>query len=145
MNPVRSLARASGASPKDLGGATSYGMNKNQSKNLHRISRHKRIRAKIKGTAKVPRVSIFKSSRHIFAQFIDDTKGKTVLSSKVVSSVKSKIKGTKTEKAAGIGKILAEKAKEAGIKEAVFDRGGFKYHGRVKAFVEALRQGGLKI
>lgn len=120
-------------------------MDKNQHKNLHRISRHKRIRAKIKGTAKVPRVAIFKSNRHIFAQFIDDTKRKTLLSSKVVSSAKSKIKGTKTEKAVSIGKILAEKAKEAGIKEAVFDRGGFKYHGRVKAFVEALRQGGLKI
>ncbi len=120
-------------------------MDKNQSKNLHRISRHKRIRAKISGTAQIPRVSIFKSNKHIFAQFIDDIKRKTLLSTKVISSAKSKMKGTKTEKAAGIGKILAEKAKEAGIKEAVFDRGGFKYHGRVKAFVEGLRQGGIKI
>ena len=111
----------------------------------HRITRHKRVRAKIKGTAKIPRISVFKSSNHIFVQFIDDDRSKTILSSKVVSAKKSKIKGTKTEKAVAIGKILAKSASEMGIKEAVFDRGGFKYHGRIKALVEALRQGGIKI
>ena len=120
-------------------------MDKNKSKKLHRISRHKRVRGKIVGTANVPRVSVFKSSRNIFVQFIDDGNRKTILSNKVVSGKESKTKSSKTEKAAIIGKQLAEKAKEAGIKEAVLDRGGFKYHGRVKAIVEGLRQGGIKI
>ena len=112
---------------------------------MHRMSRHDRVRAKISGTTKVPRVSVFKSSKHIFVQFIDDDQRKTILSNKIVSAWKSKAKGTKTEKAGAIGKILAKKAQEAGIKEAVFDRGGFKYHGRIKALVESLRQGGIKI
>ena len=115
------------------------------SKQLHRISRHKRVRAKIIGTKDRPRISIFKSNRHVFVQFIDDETGKTLISSKIVSAGKSKIKGTKTDKAIEIGKILAEKAKAFGIKEAVFDRGGYKYHGRVKAIADGLRAGGLKM
>ena len=115
-----------------------------KSKQLHRISRHRRVRAKILGTKERPRVSVFKSSRHIFVQLIDDSSGKTILSSKIVSDTKSKIKGTKTDKAMVIGKVLAEKAKEAGIKEAVFDRGGYRYHGRVKALADGLRAGGIK-
>lgn len=111
--------------------------------NLYR--RHKRVRAKIKGTAERPRVSVFKSNKNIFVQFINDTQGKTILSSKVISAKKSKIKGTKMEKAAKIGEMLAEKAKELGIKKIVFDRGGFKYHGRVKAIAEGLKKGGVKI
>lgn len=113
-------------------------------KTLNRIRRHKRVRAKIIGTAERPRISVFKSNQHVFVQFIDDEIGKTILSSKVVSSKKSKIKGTKTEKALTIGKMLAEKAIEKGIKKVVFDRGGFKFHGRVKAVAEGLRSGGLK-
>ena len=112
---------------------------------MHRISRHKRVRAKISGTAKVPRIAIFKSNRNVFVQFIDDEKGKTILSSNIVSSKKSKAKGTKSDKAAEIGKALAQKAKEKGFVTAVLDRGGFKYHGRVKAVVDGLRQGGIKI
>ena len=106
--------------------------------------RHKRVRAKILGTKERPRVSVFKSNKHIFAQLVDDNSGKTIVSGKIVSSGKSKIKGNKTEKAAEIGKLLAEKAKAAGITEVVFDRGGYKYHGRVKALADGLRQGGLK-
>ncbi|MEK7076397.1 MAG: 50S ribosomal protein L18 [Patescibacteria group bacterium] len=118
---------------------------KPKAKRQHRLSRHKRVRAKITGTSKRPRVAVFKSNRHIFVQFIDDTTGKTILSSKIVSEKKSKMKGTKTAKANSIGEMLAEKAKEAGITEAVFDRGGFKFHGRVKAVAEGLRKGGIKI
>jgi large subunit ribosomal protein L18 len=114
------------------------------SKQQLRIRRHKRIRALIKGTSKRPRVSVFKSNRHIFIQVIDDESGKTLLSSKVVSGSKGKSKGTKSEKATEIGKMIAEKAKAAGINEIVFDRGGYKYHGRVKALADALRTGGLK-
>jgi|SRR3989344_2338925 len=116
-----------------------------QNKRLHRISRHKRVRARILGTAERPRVSVFKSNRHVFVQLIDDKSRETILSSKIVSGIKSKLKGTKIEKSEKVGEMLAEKAKEAGIKEAVFDRGGFKYHGRVKAIADGLRKGGLKI
>lgn len=114
-------------------------MNKQQ----HRISRHRRVRAKIFGTAQRPRVSVFKSNKHVFVQFIDDNANKTIISSKVVSDNKSEMKGNKIDKATKIGEMLAEKAKEAGIKEIIFDRGGFKYHGRVRAVAEGLRKGGL--
>ena len=114
-------------------------------KQLNRTRRHKRVRATIKGTAERPRVSVFKGNRHVFVQFIDDEAGKTVLSNKIVSDSKSKIKGTKTDKAIKIGEMLADKAKEAGISKAVFDRSGFKYHGRIKAVADGLRKGGLKM
>lgn len=113
-------------------------------KTQHRIRRHQRVRAKIKGTAERPRVSVFKSNQHVFVQVIDDNAGKTILSSKITSSSKSKIKDTKTELAGKIGEMLAEKIKAAGLSEIIFDRGGFKYHGRVKALAEGLRKGGIK-
>ena len=113
-------------------------------KQQHRLMRHKRVRARIVGTAQRPRVSVFKSNKHIFVQLIDDESGKTILSSKVVSAKKSKIKGNKNEKASEIGKIVAEKAKTTGIKEVIFDRGGYKYHGRIKAVADGLRAGGMK-
>ncbi|MDP3697427.1 MAG: 50S ribosomal protein L18 [Candidatus Taylorbacteria bacterium] len=116
----------------------------NTSKQLNRQRRHRRVRARIVGTKERPRVSVFKSNKHIFVQLIDDESRKTILSSKVVSAGKSKIKGNKSEKATEVGKIIAEKAKTAGINEVVFDRGGYKYHGRVKALADGLRAGGLK-
>ncbi len=121
------------------------GFMKVKSKQQHRIMRHKRVRAKIQGSAKRPRVSVFKSNRHVFVQFIDDVSGKTILSSKIISSKKSKMKGAKTVKANSIGEMLAEKAKELGIGEVVFDRGGFKFHGRVKAVADGLKKGGIKL
>lgn len=119
-------------------------MNKKQSKQLHRAMRHRRVRAKIIGTSERPRVSVFKSNRHIFVQFIDDVLGKTILSSKVVSKSKRKSKGDKTEISGKIGEMLADKAKETGIAEVVFDRGGHTYHGRIKALADGLRKGGIK-
>ena len=116
----------------------------NKSKQQHRISRHKRVRAKIVGTKERPRVSVFKSNNYVFVQFIDDNLNKTILSNKIISHKKTKIKGNKTDIAKKIGEMLAEKAKEIGIREAIFDRGGFKYHGRIKAIAEGLRKGGLK-
>jgi len=116
-----------------------------KTKQQNRQRRHRRVRAIIKGTNERPRVSVFKGNRHVFVQFIDDDLNKTVISSKIVSSSKGKIKGTKTEKALKIGETLAEQAKEAGIKEVVFDRSGFKYHGRIKAVADGLRKGGLKL
>ncbi len=113
-------------------------------KRQHRISRRGKVRAKISGTAQTPRVSVFRSNKHVFVQLIDDSQGKTLLSSVVDSKKKNTTKSTKTELAGKIGETLAEKAKEAGIKQVVFDRGGYKYHGRVKALADGLRKGGLK-
>src|SRR3989344_4144641 len=114
-------------------------------KQLNRQRRHNRVRASIKGTRERPRVSVFKSNKHTFVQFINDESGKTILSSKIISGAKSKLKGNKTSKASEIGKMVAEKAKAAGIKEVVFDRGGYKYHGRIKTLADGLRAGGLKL
>jgi large subunit ribosomal protein L18 len=104
-----------------------------------------RIRKKVLGTSERPRVTIFRSNKQIYAQVIDDEKGKTLLSAssreKVIASADN---GNKTEQAARVGKLLASKCKEAGIKTIVFDRGGYKYHGRVKSLAEAAREGGLK-
>lgn len=105
-----------------------------------RKKRHKRVRAKIKGTAKVPRLCVFRSHKHIYGQLIDDEKGKTILS---VSDKEVKAKN-KIETAKEVGKTLAQKAVEKKIKKIVFDRGGYKYHGRVKALAEGAREGGLK-
>ena len=88
---------------------------KPKAKRQHRLNRHKRVRSKITGTKNKPRVAVFKSNRHIFVQFIDDTTGKTLLSNKIISNKKTKIKGNKTIKAGSVGEMLAEKAKELGI------------------------------
>ena len=119
--------------------------NANIQKKVNRTRRHARVRAKITGTAQRPRVSVFKSNRHIFVQVVDDVAGTTLASSKSVATKKSKLKGTKTELAKIIGSTIAEKMKEKGITSAVFDTGGFRYHGRVQAVAEGLRAGGIKI
>ena len=98
------------------------------------------------GTLERPRVSIFKSNKNIFVQFIDDTSGKTILSNKL-KETKTKAKNkkeNKTKRAQEIGQVMAGEAEKAGITKIVFDRGGFKYHGRVKAIADGLRKGGIK-
>lgn len=102
-------------------------------KRQKRIIRHKRVRALVKGTSERPRLSVFRSNKRIYAQLVDDSKGETLLSANSV-----KIPAFK------VGETLAKKALEKGINEVVFDRGGYKYHGRVKALAEGARQGGLK-
>ena len=116
-------------------------------KQENRARRHKRIRAIIKGTSERPRIAVFKSNQYIYAQVIDDKAGKTLVSISNYGGKKSKVKTKikKSEAASKTGEALAEKMKKAGISEAVFDRGGFKFHGRVKALVEGLRKGGIKI
>jgi large subunit ribosomal protein L18 len=113
-----------------------------KSKNEQRKLRHRRIRAKISGTKECPRLSIFKSNNYIYAQLIDDNEGNTLLSLNDLSFDKKNEK--RTEKAKKVGKELAEKAKKQKIKKIVFDRGGYKYHGRVKALAEGAREGGLE-
>ena len=105
-------------------------------------NKHKRIRAKISGTSKRPRLHVFRSLRHIYVQVIDDSKGKTLLSASD-HNVNTKEKG-KTSVAFALGKKIAEEAKEKKIKEVVFDRGGNIYHGRIKAVADGARDGGLK-
>jgi large subunit ribosomal protein L18 len=107
-----------------------------------RVRRHRRVRKRISGTAERPRLVVYRSNRGIEAQLIDDAEGRT-LASATWLGVKKSFKGNKTEQAAEVGKMLAANAKKAGIDRAVFDRGGFLYHGRVKALAEAAREGGL--
>jgi large subunit ribosomal protein L18 len=107
-----------------------------------RLRRHRRVRGKIRGTAERPRLLVFRSNRGIFAQLIDDDAGRTVASASWLTLPKS-FKGDKTEQAAEVGKALAEAAKKAGVENAVFDRGGYLYHGRVKALADGAREGGL--
>lgn len=117
-------------------------MIKKESRNVVRKRRHDRVRAKISGTTECPRLNVFRSNNEIFAQIIDDTKGITLVSS---SSVELKIKnGSNIEGASLVGKDIAEKAKNKKIKTVVFDRGGYLYHGRVKALAEAARENGLE-
>lgn len=123
-------------------------MNTKKQKNLTRKRRHARVRAKVQGTAECPRLSVFRSARYIYAQLIDDVKGVTLVGTdnRGISDKKADA-GDMTGKVAGafaVGKLLAEKAAEKGIVKVVFDRGGYQYHGRVKALAEGAREGGLK-
>ncbi len=125
-------------------------MIKKTSRKAKKNLRHGRIRKKISGTGKVPRVSVFKSNKNIYAQIIDDESRSTLVSvstltPKVIDVIKKAEKNvsTKIDSASCVGKVLAELAGEAGIKTVRFDRGGFPYHGRVKALADALKEGGL--
>jgi large subunit ribosomal protein L18 len=108
-----------------------------------RERRHKRVRGKVSGTAERPRLVVFRSNRGIEAQLVDDLEGKTLAAASWLQLKKS-FKGSKTEQAAEVGKLLAENAKKADLETVVFDRGGYLYHGRVKALADAAREGGLK-
>ena len=107
-----------------------------------RMRRHKRVRGKVYGTAERPRLVVFRSNRGIEAQVVDDLEGKTLVSASWLQ-VKGG-KGSKTAQATEVGKLLAQKAKQAGVESVVFDRGGYLYHGRVKALADAAREGGLR-
>lgn len=106
-----------------------------------RLKRRRRVRAKVHGSAERPRISVFRSNRGVFAQLIDDDAGKTIAA---VQWTEADLRGLKPmEQATEAGKLLASRAKAAGIDTAVFDRGGYQYHGRVKALAEGAREGGL--
>lgn len=111
-----------------------------------RKRRHVRVRAKVSGTPARPRLNVFRSSAHVYCQVIDDLAGHTLVSvSDMDEDVRKRIdeKATKTERARAVGAVIAERAKTEGISTVVFDRGGFLYHGRVKAVAEGAREGGL--
>jgi large subunit ribosomal protein L18 len=106
-----------------------------------RLKRRRRVRAKVRGSAERPRISVFRSNRGIFAQLVDDDAGRTLAA---VNWTEGELRSLKPmEQATRAGALLAERAKAAGIETAVFDRGGYRYHGRVKALAEGAREGGL--
>ncbi|MBI5106120.1 MAG: 50S ribosomal protein L18 [Solirubrobacterales bacterium] len=112
-------------------------------KEARRLKRRCRVRAKVTGTAERPRIPVFRSNRGIFAQLVDDEAGRTLAS---VQWTEADLRGLKSiEQASKAGELLAQRAKAAGIESAVFDRGGYQYHGRVKAFAEGVREGGIAV
>jgi large subunit ribosomal protein L18 len=113
-------------------------------KEFRRFRIKKRIRKIIHGTPDTPRMTVFRSNKEIYVQLVDDHTGKTLLEASSQLKDIASLKGTKTEKAKLVGKLIAEKAIQAGIRQVVFDRNGYLYHGRVKSLAEAAREGGLK-
>jgi len=119
-------------------------MTKNKTSNNARVRRHIRVRKKLRGTADRPRLAVFRSNQHIYAQVIDDDSGKTLVhASDLDPSIKNE-KETKASRATHVGQLVAGRAKSAGIASVVFDRGGFLYTGRVAALATAAREGGLE-
>jgi large subunit ribosomal protein L18 len=116
-------------------------IDKAKAKRDSRIRRHNRVRAKVSGTADVPRLNVFRSNKGLFIQLIDDKEGKTIAS---VNEADIKTGKTKIERSKEAGKIIAQKAKDKKISKVVFDRGGYKYHGRTEAVAEGAREGGLE-
>jgi large subunit ribosomal protein L18 len=119
-------------------------MDKNIGKTVRRTRRRIGIRKRISGTGERPRMAVYKSLHHIYAQIINDLEGKTLVAASSVEKSLGVAKPGNAKAAAAVGKALAERAKKAGVSGVVFDRGGFKYHGRVKALADAAREGGLK-
>ena len=115
-----------------------------KSRNEMRVERHRRVRNKVSGTTEVPRLNVFRSNSNIFAQIIDDTKGITLASASSIDKELKLTNGSNVEAAKEVGKLIAERAKDAKITKVVFDRGGYLYHGRVKALAEAARENGLE-
>lgn len=113
---------------------------------LARYKRHARVRAKVEGTTAKPRLCVFRSLNHVYAQVIDDSRGCTLSSASTIDpEIKNDLAGkSKTDKSKLVGALIAKRALDNGINEVAFDRGGYKYHGRVKALAEAAREGGLK-
>ena len=114
-----------------------------ESKNELRVRRHKRVRAKISGNADCPRLCVYRSNKGIYAQIIDDTVGKTLVAASTLDK-EVKTKASNIEAAKEVGELVAKRALEKGIEAVVFDRGGYLYHGRVKALADAAREAGLK-
>ncbi|HWM63588.1 MAG TPA: 50S ribosomal protein L18 [Solirubrobacterales bacterium] len=111
-------------------------------KRQRRLRRRRRVRARVVGTAERPRLSVYRSNRGVFAQLVDDGKGQTVAAVNWIEPELRKL--TASEQAKKAGELLAERAKAAGVESCVFDRGGYKFHGRVRALAEGAREGGLK-
>ena len=122
-------------------------MNRQKAKVLRRRRRKRRVRKRIFGSAETPRLSVFRSLRHIYAQIVDDVNAVTLAAASTKDKqLAGRLEGTGNKAAAAeVGKLLAARAAEAGIKQVAFDRSGYKYHGRVKALADAVREGGVKL
>jgi large subunit ribosomal protein L18 len=118
-------------------------MTTGKSREIGRVRRHARVREKVRGTAARPRLAVYRSLAQIYAQVIDDEAGKTLAAASSLDTKDSKTK--KSERAKAVGTAIGERAKKAGITEVVFDRGGYRYHGRVKALAEGVRAAGVKV
>jgi large subunit ribosomal protein L18 len=114
------------------------------SRGAARRKRHDRIRLRLEGSESRPRLAVFRSNIHIYAQVIDDGSGKTLAAASSVEKELRGSKSTKTEEAAVVGRLIAERAKTAGVERVVFDRAGFRYHGRIKSLADAAREAGLE-
>jgi large subunit ribosomal protein L18 len=118
---------------------------KTQASAAGRARRHLRVRKKVSGSAIRPRLVVNRSARHMFAQIVDDTAGRTLAAASTLDADVRAADGDKTAKARRVGELLAQRAQEAGIEAVVFDRGGYRYHGRVAALADGAREGGLKL
>jgi large subunit ribosomal protein L18 len=116
-------------------------MIKRTDRKVGRVKRHRRVRVHVRGTKERPRLAVFRSLNHLYVQLIDDAASHTLAAA---STVELKAKGNGMNEAAQVGKAIADKAKAAGVKAVVFDRGGFLYHGRIKALADAVRESGLE-
>ncbi|MFL5778802.1 MAG: 50S ribosomal protein L18 [Chloroflexota bacterium] len=114
------------------------------SRGAARRKRHDRIRLRLEGTGSRPRLAVFRSNTHIYAQVIDDATGRTLAAASTVEKELRGSSSTKTEEAAVVGRLVAERAKTAGVERVVFDRAGFRYHGRIKSLADAAREAGLE-
>ena len=118
-------------------------MIKKQSRDALRRKRHERLRLRLEGTAERPRLSVFRSSKFIYAQVIDDASGRTLAAASSLEPELRTASGTKSADAAAVGRLVAQRAKAAGVGQVVFDRAGFRYHGRIKSLADAAREAGL--
>ena len=109
-----------------------------------RVKRHRRVRKKVSGTAERPRLAVFRSNRHIYAQLIDDTSGRTLASASTAEAEQRSGATATVDAAKAVGQLVGERAKAAGVERVVFDRGGFLYHGRIAAVADAAREAGLE-
>jgi len=114
------------------------------SRGAARRKRHDRIRLRLEGTESRPRLAVFRSNTHIYAQIIDDASGRTLAAASTLEKELRGATSTKTEEAAVVGRLVAERAKSAGVERVVFDRAGFRYHGRIKSLADAAREAGLE-
>ena len=119
-------------------------MTQTASRGAARRKRHERIRLHLAGTDGRPRLAVFRSLNHIYAQVIDDTSGRTLAAASTVDKELKGSKSTKSEEAAVVGRLIAQRAKAAGVERVVFDRAGFRYHGRIKSLADAAREAGLE-
>jgi len=119
-------------------------MKGNKTASAARKRRHVRVRKRVSGTPARPRLAVYRSLTHIYAQVIDDVAGRTLVAASSIEKVLQEEKGKKSERAKAVGAAVARKALDAGVTEVVFDRGGYRYHGRVKALAEAAREAGLR-